>query len=113
MHVASNSVDISAEPQSKKRKTEQPEEVDDDDEVEVEDDGEAELEDDEAEADADEDGVRFITMSRLVHRLTIEQDEDADDTAKSSGPTAAAKARKGKQVPKEADLAEVEDDDEE
>jgi len=90
---------ICAEPQSKKRKTEQPVEVADDDEPEGEDDEDveaADLEDDEEEVGADEDA-----------------DEDADDTAKTSGPTQAAKARKGKVVPKEADLDEVEDDDEE
>ncbi|KAK5680573.1 hypothetical protein LTS10_007506 [Elasticomyces elasticus] len=39
------------------------------------------------------------------------EDEDADDTAAKSGPTASAKARKGAQVPKEAELAEVDDED--
>lgn len=39
-----------------------------------------------------------------------EGDEDAADTAKTSGPAEAAAKAKGGDVPKEADLAEVEDD---
>lgn len=35
----------------------------------------------------------------------------AEDTGKS-GPAASAKSRKGKEVPKEADLKEVDDDEE-
>ena len=42
-----------------------------------------------------------------------DQDEDAADTAKASGPAASAKARKGKVVPKEASLSEIDDEDEE
>ena len=39
------------------------------------------------------------------------EDEDAADTAKTSGPAQAAAKAKGDDVPKEADLAEVEDDE--
>ena len=44
---------------------------------------------------------------------TMHQDENAADTSNASGPAASAKARKGKVVPKEASLSEVEDEDEE
>ncbi|KAK5718677.1 hypothetical protein LTR15_008410 [Elasticomyces elasticus] len=88
-----------AQPKAKKQKTEQPKAStksakkdepvgEDDDDVDPE-----ELEDEE---DLGSDDV---------------EDEDADDTAAKSGPTASAKARKGGQVPKEAELAEVDDED--
>jgi len=37
--------------------------------------------------------------------------DQAEDTAKSGGPAASAKQRKGKDVPKEAELSEVDDED--
>ena len=43
----------------------------------------------------------------------MHQDENAADTSNASGPAASAKARKGKVVPKEASLSEVDDEDEE
>lgn len=44
---------------------------------------------------------------RVPHQYT--DLTQAEDTAKSSGPTAAAAARKGNVVPKEDDLKEVDD----
>jgi hypothetical protein len=41
----------------------------------------------------------------------LQEDEDAEDTAAKGGPAASAKARKGGQVPKEAELEEVDDED--
>lgn len=41
--------------------------------------------------------------------LTCDSPHQADDTAKSGGPAAAAKAAKEKDVPKESDLKEVDE----
>jgi len=93
-----------APPKAKKQKLAQPKEVDDEDEVVGADDDEDEAavpgEDDEEEdeeEEADPEG---------------EDDEEAEATAKISGPAASAKARSGNVVPKEADLEEVDDEDE-
>ncbi|KAL2358654.1 hypothetical protein BJ546DRAFT_946158 [Cryomyces antarcticus] len=78
-----------------------PAEDDEDDEA----DPEAEVEDEDADADADaqaEKTVRFRLTLHSGRQLTAGQ-----------GPTAAAKARKGKVVPKEASLDEVDDEEEE
>lgn len=42
-----------------------------------------------------------------------EEEEEAEGTAKTSGPAAAAAKAKGDVVPKEADLAEIDDDEDE
>lgn len=76
-------------PKAKKQRTKAPAEVDDE-EVAVP------VEDDEEDDDDEEAEV-----------------EDAGDTAKKSGPAGSAKDRKGKVVPREADLDEVEEEIEE
>ena len=101
-------------PKAKKRKTEQHEEVEDEEGVEEEGDEEveaADLEEDEVSGEEDEDDeqVSLVSQGSIESLLT---DRQADETAKSSGPAASAKARKGGTVPKEADLEEVEDDEE-
>ena len=80
----------------------EPEEVDDEDEG---DDGasappEYEDEEDKEDEEEDEDDAESY------------EGEIAEDTAKGSGPAAAAKKAKGDIVPKENDLEEVEADDE-
>lgn len=77
----------------------------DEDEEEEEEEGGAgvededgDLEEDDEEDDAEADG---------------DEDDAAEATAKSAGPTAAAKKNVGGAVPKEASLEEVEDDEDE
>jgi hypothetical protein len=72
------------------------------------------LEEDEQEAgeeDADEDVSLSRNTSVLLSRgyITNTLNLQAADTAKIGGPAAAAKATKGKDVPKEASLSEVDD----
>ena len=86
-------------PKKKTRTAEPPPKVADDQEVEGEEEGvENEDEDEEDEEEDVEDG---------------DEDEDAEETAPKGGPAAAAKAKQGGVVPKEDDLAEVEEEDEE
>ena len=84
-------------PKKKTRTAEPPPKVADDQEVEGEEEG-VEEEDEEDEEEDVEDG---------------DEDEDAEETAPKGGPAAAAKAKQGGVVPKEDDLAEVEEEDEE
>ena len=60
------------------------------------------------------DAILCLLVIPFTYFWYEEYDEDAEvDTAEKSGPAAAAKARKGGTVPKEADLKEVESDDDE
>lgn len=106
-------------PKPKKRKTEQPEEVGDDEDVEAEAEDEVEgkeLEDDAEDAAGDDDEDADEDVSLFPHPMSTSKCtmltyilHQAEDTAKSGGPAAAAKAAKEKDVPKEADLEEVDD----
>lgn len=52
-----------------------------------------------------------MTIRVAVDVLMLTLILQAGDTAKSGGPAASAKQRKGKEVPKEADLSEVDDEE--
>lgn len=71
------------------------------------------LEDDNEDAGEDE-GDEDVSFLRLEHTIAVKRAlltyvYQAEDTAKSGGPAAAAKAAKGRDVPQEKSLDEVEE----